>query len=60
MTGKNWVFYLKISFRALLIAADKFMPEIHIRQPGFAYSACRNVTKHKEIIKKFNETEVAR
>ena len=23
-----------------LLVADKFMPEIHLKQPGFTYSAC--------------------
>ena len=27
-----------------LLALDKFMPEIHLRQPGFTYSACRPFT----------------
>ena len=36
-----------------LLAGDKFMPEMHLRQPGFTYSACGPFTKHKERIKKF-------
>ena len=24
-----------------LLAGDKFMPEMHLRQHGFTYSACR-------------------
>ena len=36
----------------LLLARDKFMPEMHLRQPGFAYSACGPFTKNKERIKK--------
>ena len=24
----------------LLLSGDKFMPEIHLRQPGFTQSAC--------------------
>ena len=32
------------------------MPEMHLRQPQFAYSACRPVTKNKEKIQKFKET----
>ena len=32
----------------LLLAGDKFMPEIHLRQLGFNYSACRPFTKNKE------------
>ena len=33
------------------------MPELHLRQPGFAYSACGLFTKHLERIQKFKETE---
>ena len=25
-----------------LLAGDKFMPEMHLRQPGFTYSALKN------------------
>ena len=39
-----------------LLAGDKFMPEMHLRQPGFTYSACGPFTKHKERIKKFEQT----
>ena len=35
-----------------LLAGDKFMSEIHLRQPGFTYSACGPFAKNKEIIKK--------
>ena len=28
-----------------LLAGDKFMPEMHLRQPGFRYSACGPLTK---------------
>ena len=31
-----------------LLAGDKFMPEKHLRQPQFIYSACGPFTKHKE------------
>ena len=39
-----------------LLAEDKFMPEIHLRQTGFTYSACRPFTKNKERIQKFKQT----
>ena len=40
-----------------LLAGDKSsMPEMHLRQPGFTYSACGPFTKNKERIKKFKET----
>ena len=32
------------------------MPEIHLRQSGFTYSACGTFTKNKERIQKFKET----
>ena len=39
-----------------LLAGDKFMPEMHLRQPQFTYSASRPFTKHKQRIQKFKET----
>ena len=39
-----------------LLAGDKFMSEIHLKQPGFTYSACGPFTKNKERIQKFKET----
>ena len=38
-----------------LLAQDKYMPEVHLRQPDFTYSACWTATKNKEIIQKFEE-----
>ena len=32
------------------------MPEMHLRQPEFTYSACGPFTKNKERIQKFKET----
>ena len=43
-----------------LLAGDKFMPEMHLRQPQFVYSACGPFTSHKERIKKFEQTGDAR
>ena len=40
----------------LLLAGNKFMPKIHLKQPGFTYSACGPFTKNKERIQKFKET----
>ena len=34
-----------------LLAGDKFMPEMHLREPQFIYSACGPFTRHKERIK---------
>ena len=36
----------------LLLAGDKFMPKMHVRQPGYTCSACGPFTKSKERIKK--------
>ena len=40
-----------------LLTGDKFMPEMHLKQPGFTYSACSPFTKNKERIEKFMQTE---
>ena len=39
-----------------LLAGDKFMHEMHLKQPGFTYSACEPFTKNKERIQKCKET----
>ena len=39
-----------------LLAGDKFMPEMHLRQPRVVYSACGPFTRHKERIKEFKRT----
>ena len=39
-----------------LLVSDKFMPEMHLKQP-FIYSACGPFTKNKEIIEKFMVTD---
>ena len=39
-----------------LLVGDKFMPEMHLKQSGFTYSACDPFTKNKERIEKFMQT----
>ena len=39
-----------------LLARDKFMPEMHLKQPGFTYSVCGPFTKNKERIKNFMQS----
>ena len=39
-----------------LLAGDKCIPEMHLRQPGFTYTACGPFTKNKERIEKFMQT----
>ena len=41
-----------------LLAGDKFMPDMHLRQPGFTCSACGSFTKNKERIQKFKKQEI--
>ena len=44
-------------FKKFLKAADKFMPEMHLKNPGFSNSAPVPFTKNKERIQSFQETE---
>ena len=39
-----------------LLVVDKFMPEMHLKQPGFTYNACGPFTMNKERIEKFMQT----
>ena len=39
----------------LLLTGDKSMPEFHLKQQGFTYSACGPFSKHRERIQKFRE-----
>ena len=38
------------------MVGHKFMPEMHLRQPGFTYSGCGPFTKNKERIEKFMQS----
>ena len=40
-----------------LLPGDKFMPEMHLKQPGFTYSASGPFTKNKEL-KKFKKQKI--
>ena len=44
----------------LLLAEDKFMPEMYLKQLVFMYSVCGAFTKNKERIKILKETGVSR
>ena len=37
-----------------LLAGDKFMAEMHLKQPGFTYSTCGPFTRNKERIQKIH------
>ena len=39
-----------------LLMGNNFLPEIHLKQPGFIYSACGPFTKSKEKIEKIIQT----
>ena len=39
-----------------LLLGDKFIPEMHLKQPGFTCSAYCPFTKNKERIEKFMQT----
>ena len=47
---------MNIVINKFLLAGDEFMPEMHLRQPRFVYSACGPFTRHKERIKEFKRT----
>ena len=51
--------YIKVNeiVNRILLAGDKFMPEMHLKQSGFTYNACDPFTKNKERIQKFKETK---
>ena len=34
-----------------LLAQDKFVPELHLRQQGIAYIACQSFTKNRKNTK---------
>ena len=36
-----------------LLVGDKFIPEMHLKQPGFTYSACDPFTRNKRRTEKF-------
>ena len=38
------------------MTGDIFIPELHLKQPGFTYTACGTFTKHSKRIKKFRKT----
>ena len=54
------MFYFKVYKNEIvnkfLLAGYKFMPEMHLKQPGFPYSACGLFTRNKERIEKIMQT----
>ena len=41
-----------------LVVGDTFMLEMHLREPGFTYSAFRPFTKNKKECKSLNKLEI--
>ena len=41
-----------------LLAGDMFMPEMHLRQPLFTYSACGPFTKNKKEYNNLKKQEI--
>ena len=41
-----------------LLVGDNFMGEMHLKQPGFTYSACRPFTKNKKELKSLCKLEI--
>ena len=37
---------------SILLNGDKFMSELHLKQPGFTYSPCGPFTKHHVRVQK--------
>ena len=40
-----------------LLTGDKFMLELHLKQPGLSYSTCGPFTRHDKRIQKFREID---
>ena len=56
MLFDNKIINMNNIINKFLLTGDKFMPEMHLRQPQFVYSACGPFTRHKERIKEFKRT----
>ena len=54
----NTLFSMYTIVNKSLLARDKFIPGMHLKQTGFTYSAIGPFTKNKEKIKKINKQEI--
>ena len=52
----NKIIKMNNIINTFLLAGDKFMPEMHLRQPQFILGACGPFTRHRERVKKFKQT----
>ena len=48
---------MNVIVNKVLVAGDKFFPEMHLRQPKFTYSACGSFTRSKKRIQIFKEQD---
>ena len=55
LLGKGKLNTIEVLISKALMNSE-FMPELHLKQPGFTYSACGPFTKHCERVQKFRET----
>ena len=51
----NGLFKMNKIINKFLLTGDKFMQELHLKQSGFTFSACRSFTKLRERIRKFRD-----
>ena len=51
-----FIYKMNAILNKVLLAGDKFMPEMHLGQLGFTYSTCGPFTKHKQSFQKFMQT----
>ena len=49
---------MNIIMNKFLLAGDKFMPEMYLRQPQFVYSACGPFIKIKKEFKNLKKQEI--
>ena len=53
----RWIVWkMNVIVNKFLLAGEKYMPEMHLKQPRVTCSACGSFTKNKEWIQKFKET----
>ena len=52
----RWRYKINEIVNKFLLAGHRFMPEMHLKQPGFIYSAWGPFNKNKERIQKFKKT----
>ena len=59
---KRWKKYIALfeTVNNFLLGGDKFVPKMHLRLPGFTYSACGKFTKSKERMRTFKKTADSR